>query len=706
MSIIQDIRDKYAKVTVVLIALALLGFVLTDYFQSKNRGAGRNVSNSLGSVNGRSIDKEGFEAKVKQAEAQLKQQYAGYPAEMIAPQARQQAWEQEITSILYDDEINKLGIQVNKKEIGDIMYGPNSPYKSAPAFTDEKTGEFNPSLAKQQIEQMLKKGTLEQKAGVKADIANFVEYRLQEKYRSLFNRTVNVPKWFVEKQNADNSQMAKVSYVKETYASIPDSTISIENKDIADYISKHKDEYKQEESRSVSYVSFSAAPSVKDSTTVLNELSNLKINFDTTRDIERFLTGKGVNNYYNGYISGKEIKIARKDSIFRTPVGSVFGPYLDGGSYVLARLEGVRTMADTVKIRHILISTQQRDSATAKDLADSIKNAIAKGSNFDSLCIKFSDDNKQDQQTKQYNGGIYDNVTTGRMTPEFNDYIFSNPTGSKDVVKTEFGYHYIEILSQKGSGAAYKVAYLPKEITASSETLNNAVNDANQFFGEVKDQKSFDENYEKKLKAKGILKNVATNIIRSSDMVMSVGNSAEFVRSVYDARRGEVIKPVRIGDSYIVAAVTETFEEGTMPVGRARASAEAPLRNKKKAEILKKKIGTVSTLEAAATALGGKTVEAADSLRLDLRQASKLGYEPKVIGAAFNAANKGKVISEAIEGQSGVYVVRVDDVTTTPVTSGDVAAQRTMMAQQKSSTLGDPTSGLRKAATVKDKRGR
>ena len=30
MSIIQDIRDKYAKLTVVLIALALVGFILTD----------------------------------------------------------------------------------------------------------------------------------------------------------------------------------------------------------------------------------------------------------------------------------------------------------------------------------------------------------------------------------------------------------------------------------------------------------------------------------------------------------------------------------------------------------------------------------------------------------------------------------------------------------------------------------------------------
>jgi peptidyl-prolyl cis-trans isomerase D len=69
MSIIQDIRDKYAKVTVVLIALALLGFVLTDYFQSRGRYGGGGGASSLGSVNGRTIDPAQLDAKAKQAQA-------------------------------------------------------------------------------------------------------------------------------------------------------------------------------------------------------------------------------------------------------------------------------------------------------------------------------------------------------------------------------------------------------------------------------------------------------------------------------------------------------------------------------------------------------------------------------------------------------------------------------------------------------------
>ena len=64
MSVIQSIREKYAKWAVIAIALALLGFILTDYFQAKNR-MGRGNSSTLGTVNGKKIDYISFETKLK-----------------------------------------------------------------------------------------------------------------------------------------------------------------------------------------------------------------------------------------------------------------------------------------------------------------------------------------------------------------------------------------------------------------------------------------------------------------------------------------------------------------------------------------------------------------------------------------------------------------------------------------------------------------
>ena len=60
MSLIQDIRDKYAKISVIAIALALIGFILTDYFSGKGRMGSGGRPTSAGTVNGKSIDIDKF----------------------------------------------------------------------------------------------------------------------------------------------------------------------------------------------------------------------------------------------------------------------------------------------------------------------------------------------------------------------------------------------------------------------------------------------------------------------------------------------------------------------------------------------------------------------------------------------------------------------------------------------------------------------
>ncbi len=709
MSIIQNIRDKYARVAVIAIALALVGFILTDYFSGRGRGgAGGGGKNTVGVVNGTKISVEEFNRKAEAAEEAMKQQ--GYSqGAFLTQQAREQTWNQEVNRLVMADELKKLGMTIEKKELGDILYGPNMPADLKQQLTDPKTGAFDPILAKQQVDQMLKSKQTpqEQKDRFNNYVYQLEQQRMTEKYLALMGNSVNFPRWFVEKQNADNSQMAKVSLVKELYTSIPDSTVKIEDKEIADYISKHKEEFKQEESRSINYVTFSAAPNKSDSVAARNSLMQLKEAFDTTDNVEQLLTREGVTNFYDGHISGKSIQIGVKDSIFRMPVGSVYGPYLDGASYVLAKLISVKQMPDTVKVRNILISTQDRDTTVAKALADSLQNAIAKGSNYDSLAAKFSDDPGSKDK-----GGVYEGVYSGQMVPPFNDFIFLNPVGSKKVVKTEFGYHITEILSQKGGGPAYKIAQLPKEIYASEETITEALNKASQFAGDSRDQKSFDENFEKNLKPQAYTKGIAVDIKPNDAQVQGVGLSRVLVKSIYSAKLGQTMSPELVNDNYVVAIVTEINKEGTASVAKARLVVEDVLRRKKKAALLKQKLGQVTTLEAAAAAWGGKPINVADSLRMNSRNNTVgLGAdEPKVTGAALNPANKGKVVTEGLEGLSGIYVIRVDAISATSMIEGNVADQRKSMSQQAKQTVTNPQSPanpinyLKKAATIRDKR--
>ena len=180
---------------------------------------------------------------------------------------------------------------------------------------------------------------------------------------------------------------------------------------------------------------------------------------------------------------------------------------------------------------------------------------------------------------------------------------------------------------------------------------------------------------------------------------------------IYEGKRGEVLQPERVGNAYVVGVVTEINEEGTQSIGKARNTVEPVLRNRKKAELIKKQLGTISTLEAAASVLG-KTVESADSVRMSSSQALAFGYEPKVIGAAFNPNNRGKVVNEAIAGSGGVFVVRVDNVSAMAAADGNIEDQRksryeqAKMQYQRMAMQGmDPVlSVLKEAATIKDNR--
>ena len=125
---------------------------------------------------------------------------------------------------------------------------------------------------------------------------------------------------------------------------------------------------------------------------------------------------------------------------------------------------------------------------------------------------------------------------------------------------------------------------------------------------------------------------------------------------------------------------------------------------KKKAEQIKQMIGKVSTLEAAAAALKDSIVTV-DSVRL----AGGAGEitDAKVLGAVFNMANKGKVISEPLAGMNAVYVVRVDDLTTTSVPLADIEMQQTQMrqrAKQMQTFYSPPNRLLKEQATIKDNR--
>lgn len=692
MSVIQSIRDKGAWIIFVIIALALIAFILQD--SSFSRGRGMSDMNDLGSVNGQKIERADFEEKVSMQERMYGAQ--GFQRDQILSGV----WNQEVDRLVTGEEIEKLGIQIGKKELDEVLFGENSPFRQE--FTDPETGIFKVEDAKKALDQIKKSKNAEQQNTIaKYYIEPALENAKRNKFVALVQKNDFIPSWMMNKMMADNSATASFEYVMVPYQTVSDSSIKVTDADIQAYIKKRAKEYtREEEVRNIIYTYFSAAPTSQDSLEALNAVMALKNEFVSTSDAKAFLGRVGSEMpFYDSYFSKNKIQVPNKDSILRLSVGQVFGPYLDGDNYVMAKLLGTKVWPDSAKVRHILIgtvdaATQQpkRSDEEAKKLADSIAALVKSGQSFDDLCVRFSEDAGSKDK-----GGVYDFFEQGRMVTEFNDFSFDNPVGTKGVVKTNFGYHYIEVLGHRNPQPAYKIAYLGKQINASNETVGNANTAAAQFAAKAKNKKQFEDEAEKN----NLPTMFGVDIKKNDFTIAGLGNSRQLVRWIYESKDGAVSEPIEVGDRYIVALVTAINKKGTLAVGDAKFMVENYIRNEKKAQqIIAKAKGTTLT-EIAKNY--NTDVMLADSVSFGTPFIPGVGAESKVAGAGFNKELQGKV-SSPIAGNAGVFFIQGKTIAAKPMLGNESDNIRQGLIQSQRMAAFRGFESLKKVANIKDNR--
>jgi peptidyl-prolyl cis-trans isomerase D len=134
---------------------------------------------------------------------------------------------------------------------------------------------------------------------------------------------------------------------------------------------------------------------------------------------------------------------------------------------------------------------------------------------------------------------------------------------------------------------------------------------------------------------------------------------------------------------------------------------ESLIRNRKKAEEIIKKIGKASTLEAAASAYQKQVLTTGTDSTLTFNAAiiNGIGNELKVAGASFNKDYQTKP-SPAIAGNTGVFFIKVNNITTKPLPPASIAQQQRSMkaSQDMQSALSKSFEALKKTADIKDKR--
>ena len=706
MQIIQRIREKGAAIVIAVIALSLIGFILMDAKQGGGKLFG-GISNTVGSVNGEDIEVADFNKRVKDAEDLQSQRTGQALSAQQTYQIRQSMWDQVVAEKIFFAEASKLGIEFTSKELSYILLSndPSNPLLQEQSLKDSLTGKLDVKKAQTALTN-IKKLKGEQKESLNTQMIDPLKLNnTVSKYSALLNASAYYPSWMNKKETSESNTFSNISFVTVPYTEISDSAIKVTDQDINDYVSKHKLQFKQEKGRNISYVAFSQLPSKEDSAASFNAISELKTAFITDSNAKSFVARNASSiDFKDDYATKEKMSGVYADTLVKLGTGQVFGPYLDNGNYVLAKMLGTKQLPDSATARHILIAANDLNTgqpimadSMAKKLADSINTAVLGGADFNMLAMKYSAD-----QSNKAKGGDLGTFGYGTMVSEFNEFCFTKAPGSKGVVKTDFGYHVIDLISQKDVKTAYKIAYVGREISASEATINKSSLEAIKASSE-KDKASL----EKFIGTNGLSLTSVPALVKENDYQLgALQDARSLIRWAFEAKVGDISEPFSIGDQFIVAVLDKIREEGVQDAETARSGCEAIIRNNKKAEQIRKKIGENATLEKAAAAYN-KTIQnaGADStLTFSSQIINSVGLEPKIIGAAFNKSYQSKT-SPLIDGTTGVFVLKVNAIGNKPTPTPEAMAQQ---AQSRLAAIRSQNSGwyegLKKQAKIVDER--
>jgi len=703
MAILNSIR-KRGVFLIIIIALALFSFILADVIRNGGFSSEKSLT-TVATINGETLTRDIF---MKQVE--LTQRNLGENG--TTAQAINMVWDRELRNVLQQQQYDALGLTAQKEQLEESLrmgLASNPTFQDADGvFSSLKVQEYianvkatNPTAYQQWLdyENNLKSGALQTtyynmiKAGMRSTLSEGEqEYRYQ-------NDKINM------------------QYVYVPYTSIPDTDVSVTDSEIEAYIRKNAADYEQTPQVDVQFVSFSEAPSDADiadaETTITSllkdrEVYNSNINateilkgLENTQDYQNFINDNSDVPFQDRYFFKSDIPEAIAEDLFATPLNGIYGPYKLGNNNNISKVIGITQMPDSVQSRHILIRYQgsfrasdaiTRSKEDAKAMADSIAGVLKRNKNkFEDLAKTLSDD-----KSNSDNGGDLGYSGPGKLTKDFNDFIFDNKTGTLGVVETEFGFHVVEVQEQKNKQKAMKFATISKEIEASEKTLNEVFANASRF--EVAAQKG---DFSQIAKTQELALKPVNKIGALDATIPGVGNNRSIVNWAFgeDVSVGDV-KRFSILDGYVVVQLTRKSPKGLMSIAEASSLVMPKLRNAYKAKQI---MATISgdDLDAIASSQG-ITVQNATAITMAAPTIPGAGAEPEVVGAAFAKA-AGETTS-LIAGEKGVFKVRVTAVNNAPALENYASYANQLNSAATPAVNTKVYQALKNAAEIEDNR--
>lgn len=672
MAVLEKIRVRLGILITVLIAVALLSFIIDPstiestmrYFSSKY---------DVGNIDGKKITYQDFQSELDYYNHiyQLTSGSQSTSEEQMRA-INETAWQNLISEYLIIPEMQKAGINVGDDEMVDLSNGKEiSPILlQDPVFCDA-TGQFSRDQLMQFIHAVATDAS-----GNLSTYWNFLQNNMQNaqyyaKYVSLINNSAIVTPVELRRQIDENNTSSDAEFVLVPFGFKADTTIKVSDKEIRDYYNAHKNNYKRTASRDVEFVAYDVVPSENDITAAEEEINGLFEEFATAKNLKSFLSLNSdtpLSDYFykQGELASQDAKL---DSFAFDKKATILPVYRKDNTFYAARINATRQMSDSAFVRHILLPFD----AEAK--ADSLMGVLKKGADFSTL----AQENSLDKNHNAENPGEIGWMTQNMMINGLQDVLTMKP-GSFAIMRTDYGIHVVNVTKRTAPMQKVQLAILTKEAVPSNETHQYYYAQANNLASRAEGKIA---NFDKITEEEDLPVIPVNNVRESARQLSRYDDVKEVIRWIYDdkTKEGSVSQIIDVkNNTYFVVAVKKIKEEGYTPVNEVAASIKYQLTNKKRAEKIKaevaEKIAGLNDMTAVADALD-KTVSTKTGLTFGSLTSN--ANEPAFIGAVAGAELN--TVSGPVAGNSGVYVLNVTNRETGAFYTEDDAKIKTKQTQ-------------------------
>ena len=696
MAVLEKIRVKLGVFITVVIALALLSFIIDPTTLEA-------VSNSMsskydvGEINVKDISYMDFEKDVEYFTT-LNEIATGTSAqsEQQIEAIRNAAWQSLIDRYLFLRNAKAAGLTVGEAEMVDLTTGDMvSPLIAQdPSFMDE-SGNFSRDLLVNLVQNIHNDAS--------GSIRMYWDYlqntiytqQFYAKYGSLFTSGNYDNPLMLARQIEENNNTVDAEFVMVPYGYQTDSTITVSESEIKNYYKSHKDMYRQQASRDIEYVVFEVVPSDEDIAATNEQILDLYDEFASTsrEDMKSFLLRNSDRPYSEYYYRTGELNTVSPDVnnfVFNDGKG-VSKVFTKDNTFYVARVMDSRMVPDSVFVKHILLQGEQ------EALADSLAGVLRSGrETFANVAAMYS----ADQNPNVAERGDIGWMTQTYMIPGM-ESVMTAPLNRIFIIDTQYGKHIVKVTDRTEPLLKKQVAILEKESIASKETFNRYYSQANNIAAKSAGKY---ENFRKAVEEEGLYAHPVNRMLESSNRLGAIDDTKEVTRWAFDAKKGKVSDIITVNNNYFfVVALKDIHKEGYATVSEVTPGIRNILYREKlgvkKAAEVAEKIKGLDNLQAIADALG-TTVSTKEGIAFS--SLTSQGLDPKFIGAV-SVAEEGKICGP-LAGNIGVYVYKVTGHDTGAFFTEDDARARESQISQYSLQMLVPV--MMQDADVKDNRAR